>query len=119
MQLEYLGMKWGWREKFVDGLGGAFMPDLFVVSAIGEYELLVFTQERSGIDTPFIPEQHRPAPSFRDPHELQPCFLQIEPVSSLRSDDKVNAVVWQSRSFGCARDAGESRITSKEFFTSL
>src|SRR5260370_42251064 len=71
-----------WRgiEELIHCVCGAFMAHVFVVGAIGEQQLFVFTQEWSRVSEALVPQQDEPSSRVQDAGKFAARARAIEPV---------------------------------------
>src|SRR4030095_1415049 len=82
-----------------------FVPDVVVVSAIGQKQLFVGAQERRCINQSLVPDDDNPTIRPQDSFELFLRFGRVEPVKCLAGDDEIDARVIKCRRFSRAVDA--------------
>ena len=85
------------------------MPDLFVVGAVVEQQLLIVAQKRCSVCEALVPEQHQPSPWPENARELASRLRPIKPVRRLRRTHEMHRLVRQRRDLRGSRNTGEPR----------
>src|SRR5690349_3535569 len=93
----------------MDRVGGPFVTDLFVVSAVSQQQLLVVAEERRPVTHALVPQKDEPSARPKNSLEFRSRTVTIEPVCGLGRSNEIHAFIAQLGCLSRSRDAGELR----------